>query len=90
MRLKMEPKHNAFVYNEHDFPSILQDLGSRYINNEDDRRRRRKQEEDGKYMWITSKGKHNSRVTFALGTILCLFFNFSANFLISTLSSLCL
>ncbi|XP_051153059.1 PAN2-PAN3 deadenylation complex catalytic subunit PAN2 isoform X2 [Leptopilina boulardi] len=46
MRLKMEPKHNAFVYNEHDFPSILQDLGSRYINNEEDRRRRRKQDED--------------------------------------------
>ena len=78
-RLKMGPKHPAFVYVEQDFPSILQDLGSRYRKNEEDRRKRRNQEEDGKYMWITSKGKHNSCVTFALGTILCLFFNLLAN-----------
>ncbi|XP_033221398.1 PAN2-PAN3 deadenylation complex catalytic subunit PAN2 isoform X2 [Belonocnema kinseyi] len=54
-RLKMGPKHPAFVYDEQDFPSILQDLGSRYRNNEEDRKKRRSQEEDGKYMWITSK-----------------------------------
>ena len=75
VRRKLGPRHPAFVYNENDFPSILQDLGSRYRINDEERKKWRKQDEDGKYMWITSKGKHNSRVTFALGTFLCLFFN---------------
>lgn len=59
-RLKAGPKNPPFVYNEQDFPSILQDLGSRYRSHDEDRKKRRKQEEDGKYMWITSKGKHCS------------------------------
>jgi len=65
-RLKSGSKYPPFVYNEQDFPSILEDLGSRYRSHDDERKKKRKQEEDGKYMWITSKGKHNLCVTFAL------------------------
>ncbi|XP_046740616.1 PAN2-PAN3 deadenylation complex catalytic subunit PAN2 isoform X1 [Diprion similis] len=60
-RLKAGPKNPPFVYNEQDFPSILQDLGSRYRSHDEDRKKRRKQEEDGKYMWITSKDTTNCR-----------------------------
>lgn len=73
-RLKSSSKYPPFVYNEQDFPSILEDLGSRYRSHDDERKKKRKQEEDGKYMWITSKGKHNSCVTFALGTF-CVYFS---------------
>lgn len=73
-RLKLGPKCPQFVYNEQDFPSILQDLGSRYKSHDLEKKKRRKQEEDGKYMWITSKGKHNLRVTPALGTF-CVYFS---------------
>lgn len=62
-RLKLGPKCPQFVYNEQDFPSILQDLDSRYKNHDIEKKKRRRQEEDGKYMWITSKGKHNFCVT---------------------------
>lgn len=74
-RLKSGSKYPPFVYNEQDFPSILEDLGSRYRSHDDERKRKRKQEEDGKYMWITSKGKHNLCVTPCTGHFLCLFFN---------------
>lgn len=74
-RLKSGPKCPPFVYNEQDFPSILQDIGSRYRSHAEERKKRRKQEGDGKYMWITSKGKHNSCVTFLLGTF-CVYFSF--------------
>ncbi|XP_018369968.1 PREDICTED: PAB-dependent poly(A)-specific ribonuclease subunit PAN2 isoform X3 [Trachymyrmex cornetzi] len=56
-RLKSDSKYPPFVYNEQDFPSILEDLGSRYRSHDDERKKKRKQEEDGKYMWITSKDK---------------------------------
>ena len=74
-RLKSGPKCPPFVYNEQDFPSILQDIGSRYRSHAEERKKRRKQEGDGKYMWITSKGKHNLCVTFLLGTF-CVYFSF--------------
>ncbi|KAK0175032.1 hypothetical protein PV327_008817 [Microctonus hyperodae] len=45
-RTKSGPKHAPFVYNEQDFPSILQDFGSRYKNHDSDKKKRRKQEED--------------------------------------------
>ncbi|XP_043674090.1 PAN2-PAN3 deadenylation complex catalytic subunit PAN2 isoform X2 [Vespula pensylvanica] len=60
-RLKSGPKCAPFVYNEQDFPSILQDLGSRYKSHDKERKKRRKQEEDGKYMWITSKDQGNKK-----------------------------
>ncbi|XP_033339230.2 PAN2-PAN3 deadenylation complex catalytic subunit PAN2 isoform X1 [Megalopta genalis] len=60
-RLKSSPKYPSFVYNEQDFPSILQDIGTRYRCHDEERKRRRKQEEDGKYMWITSKEKNGKR-----------------------------
>ncbi|XP_014488070.1 PREDICTED: PAB-dependent poly(A)-specific ribonuclease subunit PAN2 isoform X2 [Dinoponera quadriceps] len=60
-RLKLGSKYPPFVYNEQDFPSILEDLGSRYRSHDEERRRRRKQEEDGKYMWITSKDKNTKK-----------------------------
>lgn len=82
-RLKSGPKNPPFVYNEQDFPSILQDLGSRYRNHDEDRKKRRKQEEDGKYMWITSKGKHslsvNTYIFFALGNF-CVYFSIIYSF----------
>ncbi|XP_076240982.1 PAN2-PAN3 deadenylation complex catalytic subunit PAN2 isoform X3 [Calliopsis andreniformis] len=56
-RLKSGPKCPPFVYNEQDFPAILQDIGSRYRSHDEERKKRRKQEEDGKYMWITSKAE---------------------------------
>lgn len=74
-RLKSSSQCPPFVYNEQDFPSILQDIGSRYRSHDEERKKRRKKEGDGKYMWITSKGKHNSRVTFSLGTF-CVYFSF--------------
>ncbi|XP_015605177.1 PAN2-PAN3 deadenylation complex catalytic subunit PAN2 isoform X3 [Cephus cinctus] len=46
MRLKTDPKNPPFVYNEQDFPSILQDLGSRYRIHDEERKKRRKQEDD--------------------------------------------
>ncbi|XP_043271434.1 PAN2-PAN3 deadenylation complex catalytic subunit PAN2 isoform X2 [Venturia canescens] len=45
-RLKLGPKCPQFVYNEQDFPSILQDLGSRYKNHDIEKKKRRRQEED--------------------------------------------
>ncbi|XP_078033618.1 PAN2-PAN3 deadenylation complex catalytic subunit PAN2 isoform X1 [Augochlora pura] len=60
-RLKSGPKHPPFVYNEQDFPSILQDIGSRYRSHDEERKKRRKQEEDGKYMWITPKDKNDTK-----------------------------
>ncbi|XP_043787474.1 PAN2-PAN3 deadenylation complex catalytic subunit PAN2 isoform X1 [Apis laboriosa] len=60
-RLKSGPKCPPFVYNEQDFPSILQDIGSRYRSHAEERKKRRKQEGDGKYMWITSKDKNNKK-----------------------------
>ncbi|CAK9819946.1 PAN2-PAN3 deadenylation complex catalytic subunit PAN2 [Anthophora quadrimaculata] len=60
-RLKSGPKCAPFVYNEQDFPSILQDIGSRYRTHDVERKRRRKQGGDGKYMWITSKDKNNKK-----------------------------
>lgn len=85
-QLKSGPKNPPFVYNEQDFPSILQDLGSRCRNHEEERKKRRKQEEDGKYMWITSKGKHNSYVAFAQGTF-CVYF--STHFMIISIFLYC-
>lgn len=58
-RLKAGQRSAPFIYNEEDFPSIIKDLGSRYKSNDDEKKKRRKQEEEGKYMWISSKGKHN-------------------------------
>ncbi|XP_060823376.1 PAN2-PAN3 deadenylation complex catalytic subunit PAN2 isoform X3 [Bombus pascuorum] len=60
-RLKSGPKCPPFVYNEQDFPSILQDIGSRYRSHAEERKKRKKQEEDGKYMWITSKDKNSKK-----------------------------
>lgn len=73
-RQKAGQNQKPFVYNEQDFPSIL--LGSRYKVQEEERKKRRKQEEDGKYMWITSKGKHNSSENSSSAHFLCLFFLF--------------
>lgn len=61
-RSKSGPQHPPFVYNEQDFPSILQDLGSRYKTHDLDKKKKKKQDEDGKYMWIAAKGKHNLHV----------------------------
>ncbi|XP_060823374.1 PAN2-PAN3 deadenylation complex catalytic subunit PAN2 isoform X2 [Bombus pascuorum] len=47
-RLKSGPKCPPFVYNEQDFPSILQDIGSRYRSHAEERKKRKKQEEDDK------------------------------------------
>ncbi|EFN73985.1 PAB-dependent poly(A)-specific ribonuclease subunit 2 [Camponotus floridanus] len=47
-RLKTGSKYPPFVYNEQDFPSILEDLGSRYRSHDDERKKKRKQEEDDK------------------------------------------
>ncbi|KZC14159.1 PAB-dependent poly(A)-specific ribonuclease subunit 2 [Dufourea novaeangliae] len=60
-RLKSGPTCPPFVYNEQDFPSILQDIGSRYRSHDEERKRRRKQGKDGKYMWIASKDKNNKK-----------------------------
>ncbi|XP_034945248.1 PAN2-PAN3 deadenylation complex catalytic subunit PAN2 isoform X2 [Chelonus insularis] len=45
-RLKSELKSVPFVYNEQDFPSILQDLGSRYKNHDSEKKKKRRKEED--------------------------------------------
>ncbi|XP_071868052.1 PAN2-PAN3 deadenylation complex catalytic subunit PAN2 isoform X2 [Bombus fervidus] len=47
-RLKSGPKCPPFVYNEQDFPSILQDIGSRYRSHAEERKKRKKQEGDDK------------------------------------------
>ncbi|XP_008545604.1 PAN2-PAN3 deadenylation complex catalytic subunit PAN2 isoform X1 [Microplitis demolitor] len=60
-RLKSGTKFAPFVYNEQDFPSILQDLGSRYKTADSDKKKKRKQEEDGKYMWIAAKENTNKK-----------------------------
>ncbi|XP_034178278.2 PAN2-PAN3 deadenylation complex catalytic subunit PAN2 isoform X1 [Osmia lignaria lignaria] len=60
-RLKSSSQCPPFVYNEQDFPSILQDIGSRYRSHDEERKKRRKKEGDGKYMWITSKDKNNKK-----------------------------
>ncbi|XP_074108879.1 PAN2-PAN3 deadenylation complex catalytic subunit PAN2 isoform X1 [Cotesia typhae] len=60
-RLKSGTKYAPFVYNEQDFPSILQDLGSRYKTTESDKKKKRKQDEDGKYMWIAAKENTNKK-----------------------------
>nr|XP_012143234.1 PREDICTED: PAB-dependent poly(A)-specific ribonuclease subunit PAN2 isoform X4 [Megachile rotundata] len=60
-RLKCGSQCPPFVYNEQDFPSILQDIGSRYRSHDEERKKRRKKEGDGKYMWITSKDKNNKK-----------------------------
>lgn len=72
-RSKSGTIHAPFVYNEQDFPSILQDLGSRYKTNDVDKKKRRKQEEDGKYLWIAAKGKHNSCVNLSIEHIFLFF-----------------
>lgn len=79
-RLKSGPKYPQFVYNEQDFPSILQDLGSRYKGHDETRKKRTKQEEDGKYMWITSKGKHNSCAPLHW-TLFCVYFSHTYYFI---------
>ncbi|KAH0951906.1 hypothetical protein HN011_002510 [Eciton burchellii] len=60
---RLKSSNPPFVYNEQDFPSILEDLGSRYRSHDDERKKKRKQEEDGKYMWITSKDKNTKKST---------------------------
>ncbi|XP_011300484.1 PAB-dependent poly(A)-specific ribonuclease subunit PAN2 isoform X2 [Fopius arisanus] len=47
-RSRSGPKYPPFVYNEQDFPSILQDLGSRYKSHDLDKKKRKKHEEDEK------------------------------------------
>ena len=72
-RMRLAPKAPQFVYNEQDFPSIMRDLGARHKNHDVEKKKRRKQEEDGKYMWITTKGKHNFMCTH-LGTFFVFIF----------------
>ncbi|KAF7994563.1 hypothetical protein HCN44_004035 [Aphidius gifuensis] len=62
-RTKSGAKFAPFVYNEQDFPSILQDLGSRYKNNDLDKKKKKKTDEDGKYMWIATKESTSKKPT---------------------------
>ncbi|XP_020281533.1 PAB-dependent poly(A)-specific ribonuclease subunit PAN2 isoform X2 [Pseudomyrmex gracilis] len=58
-RLRSGCRYPPFVYNEQDFPSILEDLGSRYRHHEEERKKKRKQEEDDKN---TKKSAEESEV----------------------------